>query len=82
MSIPHERSSHRLLRHALNTWGTKDTVVNVPAMKPSSTVKFIDDSVSFVVSNSADDFLSLLSGAASRVRKINFIQPLAVAIYS
>jgi hypothetical protein len=37
-SMPQERSSQRLLRHALCACGTNDSVVNVPAMKPRTVV--------------------------------------------
>src|SRR5579859_1408860 len=48
ISIPQERSWQRLLRHALCTCGTNESVVNVPAINPSSAVKCIGSNPSVV----------------------------------
>src|SRR5438270_3331158 len=40
--MPQERSSQRLLCHDLCTWGTKEIVVKVPAINPSSVVPCIN----------------------------------------
>src|ERR1700704_52802 len=50
--MPQERSSHRLLRHACSTCGTNETVVNIPATKPSRGGRGMGESLSFSFSYS------------------------------